>query len=89
MWASVLSKWAKQEMDLHELATHMLEIFAIHEIGKRPLVFITHSLGGLLTKEILRAAQESQDEDWNELAGSVMNSVYLGWPMRVSDTVTH
>jgi len=21
--------------------------------------------------------------------GSVMNSVYLGWPMRVSDTVTH
>ena len=25
----------------------------------------------------------------NKLQGSVMNSVYLGWPMRVSDTVTH
>jgi hypothetical protein len=28
------------------------------------------------------------NEPWSTFMGSVMNSVYLAWPMRVSDTVT-
>ena len=30
-----------------------------------------------------------QAEGGVPVSGSVMNSVYLGWPMRVSDTVMH
>ncbi len=54
---------------------------------------------GLVTQELvqgfssivgkLKSGKEAQKTPEIELSGSVMNSVYLGRPMRVSDTVTH
>ena len=37
----------------------MLLRFEVDRIGEKPLVFITHSMGGLLVKQLLRTANES------------------------------
>src|SRR5437868_5810828 len=61
---SIYEKWAKKEMNLHERANSMLEKLASYDMGVRPLVLITHSLGGILAKEMLRTSNECRDKGW-------------------------
>lgn len=78
--ASIFHKWAKQELNLHERAESILEDLATYGIGKRPLAFITHSLGGLLVKEILRVATECQDDGWKSVAENTRLVCFLATP---------
>lgn len=78
--SSLFEKWSKKEMDLHERASSLIEHMVSHGIGKRPVAFICHSLGGLLAKEMLRAATESQDEDWNELGKQLRLTIFMATP---------
>lgn len=78
--ASIFAKWAEQEMNLHERAINILEDFANEGIGSRPLIFVTHSLGGLMAKEVLRAASEAQDEDWNAVAQNTRLVFFIATP---------
>lgn len=78
--AAVFEKWAKKEMDMFERADNILEQFAGEGIGARPVVFITHSLGGILTKMILRASVEADDEDWAAIATATKLVVFLSTP---------
>ena len=43
---------------ISDQAKQVLDLFAAHSIGKRPLLFVAHSLGGLLVKQLLRTAVE-------------------------------
>ena len=78
--SSVFAKWAKKEMTLHERASSLAEHMVSHGIGKRPLVIICHSLGGLLAKEMFRACCEAQDEDWNALGDQLKLVVFFATP---------
>jgi protein SERAC1 len=78
--ASVFAKWAKKEMTLHERASSLAEHIVSHGIGRRPLVIICHSLGGLLAKEMFRACCEAQDEDWNALGDQLRLVVFFATP---------
>jgi hypothetical protein len=78
--ASVYSKWAKQEMNLYERAVNALECLTSNNIGKRPVAFITHSLGGILAKQILRTANEASDVDWKALATQTRLVAFLATP---------
>ena len=77
---SLFEKWAKKEMDMFERATNVLELFAGHNIGHRPVVFVAHSLGGILTKLLLRKSAESKDEDWNRVCHATKLVVFLATP---------
>jgi hypothetical protein len=78
--ASILEKWAKQEMNLHERANNMLEQLAAYGIGNRPIAMITHSLGGLLAKEMLRASNECTDTAWKRVAENTRLMAFLSTP---------
>lgn len=54
------TKWIGHNMPLLDRANSLLDLLDSYEIGSRPLVFITHSLGGLLAKAILRTRQTHQ-----------------------------
>ena len=78
--ASLFEKWARKEMDMFERAGNVLERFAGSGIGERPIAFITHSLGGILTKIILRKSYEAEDEDWRRVSESTRLVVFLSTP---------
>ena len=77
---SVFEKWAKKEMDMFERAANVLELMSGYEIGHRPIVFVTHSLGGILTKLLLRKSSEAPDEDWQRISGATKLVVFLSTP---------
>jgi hypothetical protein len=78
--ASILQKWAKQEMNLHERANNMLEQLVSRGIGARPIAIITHSLGGILAKEVLRASNECTDAAWKRVVESTRLVAFLATP---------
>ncbi|RFU29445.1 hypothetical protein B7463_g6896, partial [Scytalidium lignicola] len=52
----------------------------------RPIIFIAHSLGGLLLKEALRQAwQDDEEGDIHHIYESTMSAMFLGTPHRGSD----
>lgn len=78
--ASVFAQWARKEMNLYDRAKNVLETLASYEFGGRPIVFICHSLGGLLVKQILRTARESTDEDWQKIGECCVGVIFIATP---------
>jgi pimeloyl-ACP methyl ester carboxylesterase len=55
-------------------------------LGKRPLVFVTHSMGGLLVKQLLRTAYEkSAKEPWKDIVKNTRGVCFIATPHIGSD----
>ena len=78
--ASIFAQWAKKEMNLYERAKHCLELLAGYEFGKRPIIFVCHSLGGLLVKQLLRTGKESDDQGWRQIADHCIAVFFIATP---------
>lgn len=90
--ASLFAKWAKKEQDLYERAKNTLELMSSYGIGERPLVFVGHSLGGLLIKQMLRTAQESTEPAWKKIAESCCGVMFMATPHNgssLADLLSH
>lgn len=68
--------WAGATMPLYDHATALIDLLDAYGLCQRPVVFITHSLGGLLAK---RALEISATYD-HPLARAVKGIVFLGTP---------
>lgn len=51
---------------------------------KRPIVFVAHSLGGLMVKETLRRSQHSEDPRLQDIIRSTISVIFMGTPHRGS-----
>ncbi|WP_050605920.1 triacylglycerol lipase [Ruegeria sp. 6PALISEP08] len=78
--ASIFEKFGDKEMHLGARADHLLEHMATDGLGNRPIVFVCHSLGGIMAKAMLRAAKESTDETWNNIANELSLVAFIATP---------
>jgi hypothetical protein len=69
------SGWLGTSMPLIDRATNVLTALEAEGLGTRPLIFICHSLGGLLVKQILRSGQTLGVQDWQNLIAQVRGIV--------------
>lgn len=50
----------------------------------RSIIFVAHSLGGLLVKDVLRRAQQADEAEYNDIIESTKAVIFLGTPHRGS-----
>jgi hypothetical protein len=77
--------WLGSTMPLTERAPNVLTELQTRELADGPIVFICHSLGGLLIKQLLRHASEMQNEVWRKIANQTKAVVFLATPHRGSN----
>ncbi|MGN2638635.1 hypothetical protein ACTD5D_21175 [Nocardia takedensis] len=71
--------WRGRAMPLQDRAVNLLAQLQNHGLGQRPLCFVTHSMGGLLVKELLLLAAERRTE-FTEFADNTGGVAFLGTP---------
>ena len=73
--------WKGSTMPLADRAVNILVSLHTNDIGtNRPVMFITHSLGGLLVKEMLRKATDGSVPEGEALAKNTKGIVFLSTP---------
>ncbi|WP_375503476.1 esterase/lipase family protein [uncultured Nostoc sp.] len=78
-------KWKGSTMPLVDRATHSLALLDSYEIGTRPLLLISHSMGGLLVKQMLRHAHDFGEPRWKKIVQQTKGIVFLSTPHSGSD----
>ncbi|HEY9741458.1 MAG TPA: hypothetical protein V6C90_13290, partial [Coleofasciculaceae cyanobacterium] len=78
-------KWKGNAMPLVDRAINTLALLDSYDIGERPLIFIVHSLGGLLVKQMLRHAQDFGTPRWQAIVEQTRGIVFLSTPHSGSD----
>ena len=76
------SRWTTggQGLDILERARSVLDYLISFGIGKRPLVFVCHSLGGLVVKQVLRTAAELGVPQFHPVWEQTRGVVFLATP---------
>ncbi|RDX76856.1 putative inactive heme oxygenase 2, chloroplastic, partial [Mucuna pruriens] len=72
-----LTQWSGASLPLQEVSSMLLEKLVAAGIGNRPVVFVTHSMGGLVVKQILHKAKE---ENFDNLVKNTIGIVFYSCP---------
>jgi hypothetical protein len=82
------SFWTGNAMPLQDRAVSVLALLKADGIGKQPICFITHSLGGLLVKQLLQVAINGGTDEYTKLGTAVCGVVFLSSPHTGSDVAS-
>ena len=74
------SAWKGHAMPLTYRATNTLAVLDAQQIGARSIVFVCHSLGGLLIKQMLRHARDLKESKWKAILKQTKGIVFLSTP---------
>ncbi|XP_020231812.2 uncharacterized protein LOC109812293 isoform X2 [Cajanus cajan] len=72
-----LTQWSGASLPLQEVSSMLLDKLVAAGIGNRPVVFVTHSMGGLVVKQILHKAK---DERFDNLVKNTIGIVFYSCP---------
>jgi hypothetical protein len=75
-------------MALPRRGNQVLDRMVQRGLGRRPILFVCHSLGGLLAKQILRASALSRDEKTETIFGRTCAVLFLATPHAGSELAT-
>lgn len=88
-YAAGITHWfGEPGMAIQDRARNLVLKLLNRSLGRRPLIFITHSLGGLEVKEIIVRSQTRGSADWKRLVASIRGIVFCGTPHRGSHFAT-
>ncbi|KAI1074285.1 hypothetical protein F5B20DRAFT_574197 [Whalleya microplaca] len=61
-------------------------LYSLHRLktSRRPIIFVVHSLGGVILKDTLRRSEASEEQDLKDIVQSTAGIVFLGTPHRGS-----
>lgn len=84
------TKWttAGEGMALPDRAANLIPTMLHYGIGSRGAVFVCHSLGGLIVKQILRHSTEMAIPEWAPIAQSTRGVAFLATPHAGSNLAT-
>ncbi|AMV36225.1 esterase/lipase family protein [Planctomyces sp. SH-PL62] len=77
--------WKGHAMPLADRATNALAVLDVEGLGERPTVYITHSMGGLLVKQLLRHGRDFGDPNWRRVVDQTRGIVFVSTPHSGSD----
>jgi len=80
-----VSAWTNESMPIADRGTAILEALTNEGIGERPVIFITHSMGGILVKQILRHATSFGVERWESIARRTCGIAFVATPHAGAD----
>ncbi|KAK9136072.1 hypothetical protein Syun_015402 [Stephania yunnanensis] len=72
-----LTQWSGASLPLQEVSSVLLKKLVAAGIGARPVVFVTHSMGGLVVKQMLHQAKS---ENINTLVNNTVGVVFYSCP---------
>ncbi|KAF5444978.1 hypothetical protein F2P56_034069 [Juglans regia] len=72
-----ITKWAGASLPLQEVSSMLFEKLVAAGIGNRPVVFVTHSMGGLVVKQMLYKAKA---ENFDNLVNNTIGVVFYSCP---------
>ena len=72
--------WRGSSMFLRDRATNIVDLLDVNQLGTRPIIFITHSMGGLVVKQMLCNATYSQESSWKRIVEQTQGIVFLSTP---------
>jgi len=72
-------------MPLTDRATNILKLLEVKQLAKHPIIFVTHSMGGLVVKQLLRNAIDSAMPEWRLIVEQTKGIVFLSTPHTGSD----
>jgi pimeloyl-ACP methyl ester carboxylesterase len=79
---------SRKTMSLEERATNILALMEARALGKKPLLFVCHSYGGLVAKQMLRSAMDGSHDNWRDIATKTKGIFFLSTPHSGSDVAT-
>jgi hypothetical protein len=78
--ASWTNWFGGEAMPLFDRAKNILNLLTGKGVGKRPIIFVCHSLGGLLVKQMLREGADSTNFRWVAIAALTRAVVFVATP---------
>jgi len=88
-YAAGITHWfGAHGMAIQDRARNLVLKLLNRNLGERPLIFITHSMGGLEVKEIIVRSQTRGSAEWKQLVASVHGIVFCGTPHRGAHLAT-
>lgn len=73
--------WAGSTLPLYDRARDIINRLQVRNIGSdRPVVFIVHSMGGLITKKMLEIAKTRNNPKWKKVADNTRGVIFIATP---------
>jgi hypothetical protein len=84
------TKWTAdgEGIALPDRAANLIPTMLYYGIGRRATVFVCHSLGGLIVKQVLRHSAEMSIPEWASIAQSTLGVAFLATPHAGSNLAT-
>lgn len=83
--AGIIPWFGGDGLPIEDRAVNLAHKLTTLGLGNRPVIFVTHSMGGLMVKEIVVQSITAGDAAWQRLVGQISGIVFCGTPHRGSD----